>query len=67
MEARTVIPIENARKILREFNAPSELYDEATLIDIINRLDSIANLYIIGLRDRIEPPEDPLAEGSVPF
>ena len=55
MEAKTIISIEEARKILRKFDLPSQLLEEAQLIDTINRLDSIAYLYITGIREKSEP------------
>ena len=54
MESQTIISTDHARKILRKFDLPSQLLEEAQLVDIINKLDSIANIYIIGLRENKE-------------
>ena len=63
MEAITIIPINEARSILREFNAPVELQEEKILIDIINRLDSIAYIYNSANKNKVESSEiHPLAE-----
>lgn len=54
METKTIISIEEARKILRKFDLPSELLEEDRVADIIDRLDSIADLYITGTRESHE-------------
>lgn len=59
---KTIVSIEEARKILRKYDLPSHLLEEAQLVDIINRLDSIAYLYITGLRDKNEPQDAPVLE-----
>lgn len=59
MESQTIISTDQARKILRKFDLPSQLLEEAQLVDIINKLDSIANLYIIGLRENKEHQDTP--------
>ncbi|HCH34397.1 TPA: hypothetical protein DEW05_02605 [Candidatus Saccharibacteria bacterium] len=55
MKSQSIISIEEARKILRKFDLPSQLLEEAQLVDIINRLDSVAYLYITGIRENDEP------------
>ena len=55
MKSQSIISIEEARKILRKFDLPSQLLEEAQLVDIINRLDSVAYLYIAGTRENEEP------------
>lgn len=65
MEAKTIVTTEVARRILREFNAPSYLLQESELVDIINRTDAIVYLYITKLREESEPSECPPDEGSI--
>ena len=62
MQSETIISTDEARKKLRKFDLPSQLLEEAQLIDIINRLDSIAYLYITGLREKNEPQDAPVLE-----